>query len=114
MIKLLVVGLTGLLAAACVPGAPPLWLVQPAEPHLGNRSPRYVSVTAGVQRFGVVEPKDWRELNRAVGPQPGQSGGMQGMPGMSMPDRNKPQGGRSDRGKGGTNMPGMNMPGVSN
>ena len=85
MIKLLVVGLIGLLVAACVPAAPPAWLVQPADPHLGDRSPRYVGVTAGVSKFTVVEPKDWRELNRAVGPQ-GQGGGMN-MPGMDMGTR---------------------------
>ena len=90
MTKLLVVGLISLLASACVPTAPPTWLVQPADPARGARSPHYVNVTSGVKNFGVVEPKDWRELNRAVGPQPGQGGGMQGMPGME-------------------NMPGMDM-----
>lgn len=86
MTKLLVFGLTGLLAGACVPTAPPPWLVQPADPQLGNKSPRYVSVTAGVKKFGVVEPKDWRELNRAVGPQGSPGGGMN-MPGMDMGTR---------------------------
>ena len=83
MTKFLLIGVTGVLAA-CVPTTPPEWLVQPADPHLGARSARYVNVTSGVRKFGVVEPKDWRELNRAVGPQGGQGGGMN-MPGMNMP-----------------------------
>ena len=93
MTRLVVIGLTALLVGACVPTTPPAWLVQPADPNSGTRTPRYASVTSGVKRFGVVEPKDWRELNRAVGPQGGQGGGMN-MPGMNMP---------------GMNMPGMDM-----
>lgn len=89
MTKFLLIGLSGLLAA-CVPTAPPQWLVQPADPHVGVAPLRYVSVTSGVKRFDVVEPKDWRELNRAVGPQGGR-GGSSGMPGMDM-------GGRRDTG----------------
>lgn len=85
MTKFILIGFSGLLAA-CVPTAPPQWLVQPADPHFGTRSPRYVSVTSGVKRFGVVEPKDWRELNRAVGPQ-GNQGRGNSMPGMDMGTR---------------------------
>ncbi len=85
MTRILVVGLAGLLAG-CVPAPAPSWLVQPADPQLGTRSPGYASVTSGVKRFGVVEPKDWRELNRAVGPQGGQNRGMN-MPGMDMGTR---------------------------
>lgn len=58
----------GFSLAACVPAAPPAWLVQPADPALGIRAPRYATVTSGVQRFDVVEPSDWRELNRQVAP----------------------------------------------
>ena len=102
------------LLGACTP---PTFLVQPADPTVAVRAPRYTNVIAGVKRFGVVEPKDWRELNRAVAPKPGQSG-MEGMPGMGgksgqgdmkgMPGMGKPQGG----GKDDTSMPGMNMPGM--
>lgn len=84
MTKLLAIGLTGLLASACVPSAPPTWLVGPTDPQVGGRSPRYVSVTSGVKRFGVVETKDWRELNRAAGPNAGNGAGM---PGMDMGSR---------------------------
>ncbi|WP_419953321.1 hypothetical protein [Methylobacterium sp.] len=67
--------------AACVPAGGPERLVMPADPTVAVRSPRYSSVTAGVKRFDVVDPKDWRELNRRVAPKPG-AGGMEGMPGM--------------------------------
>jgi hypothetical protein len=61
-----------------VPTAPPAWLVQPTDPRIPGKPLAYSGVTSGVKRFGVVEPKDWRELNRSVGPQ-GQGGGMSGM-----------------------------------
>lgn len=58
--------------SACAPAALPPALTAPANPHLQTRAPRYAPVTADVKRFDVVEPKDWRELNRAVGPRSGQ------------------------------------------
>ena len=67
------------LLSAC--SDPPAYLVQPADPRLAVRAPRYTNVVAGVKRYDVVDPKDWRELNRAVTPKPGQ-GGMDGMSGM--------------------------------
>lgn len=88
------------LLGACTP---PAFLVQPADPNLAVRAPRYSNVVAGVKRFDVVDPKDWRALNRAVAPKPGE-GGMGGMPGMG-----KSQG---DGGKDDASMPGMNMPGM--
>lgn len=114
------------LLGACTP---PTFLVQPADPNLAVRAPRYTNVVAGVKRFDVVDPKDWRALNRAVAPKPGE-GGMGGMPGMGgmgpskmpgmngksgqgdmrgMPGMGKSQG---DGGKGDASMPGMNMPGM--
>ena len=117
------------LLGACTP---PTFLVQPADPNLAVRAPRYTNVVAGVKRFDVVDPKDWRALNRAVAPKPGE-GGMEGMPGMGgmggmgpskrpgmngksgqgdmkgMPGMGKPQG---DGGKDDASMPGMNMPGM--
>lgn len=73
MDKFSLVGLVGLSAAVagCVPAPPPPWLVSAAGPNVAVRPMRYADVTAGVQRFRVVEPKDWRELNRAVGPRGG-------------------------------------------
>ena len=117
------------LLGACTP---PAFLVQPADPNLGVRAPRYTNAVAGVKRFDVVDPKDWRALNRAVAPKPGE-GGMEGMPGMGgmggmgpskkpgmngksgqgdmkgMPGMGKSQG---DGGKDDASMPGMNMPGM--
>ncbi|WP_237480259.1 hypothetical protein [Lichenibacterium dinghuense] len=43
-------------------------LLAPADPARGGARLRYVPVTAGLKRFGVVGPKDWVALNRAVGP----------------------------------------------
>ncbi len=88
---------TALPLAACTPTAPQGWLVQPADRATSGTAPRYSAVTAGVQRYDVVDPKDWRELNRQVTPKAGQ-GGMGGMPGMEGTDHSK--------------MPGMNMPGM--
>lgn len=80
------------------------WLTAPADPMLGNRPARYAPVTAGIRGFRVVEPKDWRELNRAAAAKAGSMGGMDesAMPGMS-------QGGMS--GMKGMDHGGMNMPG---
>lgn len=58
-------------------------LLAPADPARPEHAPRYAPVTAGLKRFGVVEPKDWMELNRAIGPQTGGGTSMKGMPGMS-------------------------------
>ncbi|KMO26971.1 hypothetical protein VQ02_33935 [Methylobacterium variabile] len=92
------VALAALPLAACVPTAAPDWLVQPANPAVAVRAPRYSAVTAGVARYDVVDPKDWRELNRAVTPKPGQSG-MEGMDHSRMPGMNMPgMGGRRDTG----------------
>ena len=95
------------LLSAC--SDPPAYLVQPADPRLAVRAPRYTNVVAGVKRYNVVDPKDWRELNRAVTPKPGQ-GGMEGMEGM---DHSKMPGMNGKAGQGGMeSMPGMNMPGM--
>ncbi|MFC4172868.1 hypothetical protein ACFOYU_12450 [Microvirga sp. GCM10011540] len=53
---------------ACVGAAPPAYLTAPADPSIGTRSPAYTAVTAGVRSYDVVEPLDWRELNRRVAP----------------------------------------------
>lgn len=79
MTKISVAALVGLAAAGCVPASASEWLLAPADPRRGGRDARYSDVMRGVKRFGVVEPKDWRALNRAVGPQGGSS-----MPGMDM------------------------------
>lgn len=93
MTKLIVAGLVGLAASGCVPTASSDWLTQPADPAIMGPPPRYAAVTAGAGAFRVVEPKDWRRLNRMVSPagksqsMPGMKGmpGMKAMPGMTMP-----------------------------
>jgi hypothetical protein len=57
-----------LVLGACVPATLPAYLAAPADPSLGTRPPRYAAVTTGVRNYDVVEPLDWRELNRRVAP----------------------------------------------
>ena len=56
------------LLGACVPAAPPYYLVAPADPNIRVRAPAYSTVTAGTKRFEVTGPGDWRELNRQAAP----------------------------------------------
>jgi hypothetical protein len=58
-------------AAACVP-VTPHYLVAASDPSIPGRGPRYATVTAGVKDYAPVGPRDWREINREVSPQPGQ------------------------------------------
>ena len=44
-------------------------LDSPANSAIGLRSPSYTPVASGVKSYAVVEPKDWIEQNRQVGPQ---------------------------------------------
>lgn len=67
---------TALALGACVPIAPPAYLVAPADPGVRVRDPVYAPVTAGVKDYRVVEPKDWRELNREATPEAGEGQGM--------------------------------------
>ena len=59
------------LMAACAPTEMPSWITAPADPYVGARAPRYAPVLSGVKNYRVVEPKDWRDLNRDVTPRPG-------------------------------------------
>jgi hypothetical protein len=68
MLKLFPLAALGLGLAACVPSQHPSHLVAAADPAVGVRPPAYSSVTAGVRGYDVVEPLDWRELNRRVTP----------------------------------------------
>lgn len=43
-------------------------LARPADPNARVPAVSYRSVTAGAATFRPAEPKDWRELNRQVGP----------------------------------------------
>ncbi|WP_150117803.1 hypothetical protein [Microvirga vignae] len=53
-----------------MPSQHPSHVVAAADPAVGVRPPAYSSVTAGVRGYDVVEPLDWRELNRRVAPVP--------------------------------------------
>jgi hypothetical protein len=68
MLKLFPLAALGLGLAACVPSQHPSHLVAAADPAVGVRPPAYSSVTAGVRGYDVVDPLDWRELNRRVTP----------------------------------------------
>jgi hypothetical protein len=68
MIKLIPLAVLGFGLGACVATTPPAYLAAPADPSVGVRTPGYASVTAGVRNYDVVEPLDWRELNRRVAP----------------------------------------------
>ncbi len=54
--------------SACAPVPELAHLTAAADPNLQTRSIRNPPVTAGARTFRVVEPKDWRELNRQVTP----------------------------------------------
>jgi hypothetical protein len=56
----------GLLSACSSPTAS--LLNSPADPTLGLRTPAYTPVVGGVKSYSVVEPMDWIEQNRRVGP----------------------------------------------
>ena len=65
MLMLGVLALSGMPAGA----QSSAFLLAPANPENHGSGPRYSSVTAGLKRYDVVEPKNWIDLNRAVGPQ---------------------------------------------
>jgi hypothetical protein len=69
MLKSISLATLALGLGACVPSAPPQYLAAPADPSVPGRPPAYTPVMAGMRNYDVVEPKDWRELNRSVGPQ---------------------------------------------
>ncbi|QRM34654.1 hypothetical protein [Microvirga sp. VF16] len=68
MIKLIPLAMLGLSLGACVATQPPSYLAAPANSTIDTRSPGYTAVTAGVRSYDVVDPLDWRELNRRVAP----------------------------------------------
>ena len=58
----------GLVLGACSVSAVPDHLARPADPNARVPAVTYGSVTAGAATYRPAEPKDWRELNRRVGP----------------------------------------------
>jgi len=53
---------------ACTVSAVPDHLAKPADPNARVPAVAYRSVTAGAATLRPTDPKDWRELNRQVGP----------------------------------------------
>lgn len=53
---------------ACAARTAPEHLVRPADPDAPVPAVAYRSVTAGAATLRPVEPMNWRELNRRVGP----------------------------------------------
>uniref|UniRef100_A0A9E7ZRI0 Uncharacterized protein n=1 Tax=Bosea sp. NBC_00436 TaxID=2969620 RepID=A0A9E7ZRI0_9HYPH len=58
----------GLALGACTNTAVPDHLARPADPNARVPALEYGSVTAGAATLRPTDPKDWRELNRRVGP----------------------------------------------
>ena len=61
--------LSALSLGACSVAPVPIHLALPADPSARVPAVAYQSVTAGVTSMRPVEPTNWRELNRRVGPQ---------------------------------------------
>ena len=97
---------TALPLAACVPSASSGWLVGAADPRANVRPARYATVTTGVQRFDVVDPKNWIEQNRRVTPKGG-SGGMEDMDHSKMPGMGGKSGPSGMEDMDHSKMPGM-------
>ena len=61
--------LLGLALGACSVAPVPVHLARPADPTVRVPAVAYQSVTAGITSMRPTDPKNWRELNRRVGPQ---------------------------------------------
>lgn len=69
-LKLSCTAVSALVLGACSVAPVPVHLARPADPGIRVPAVAYQSVTAGVISMRPAEPKNWRELNRRVGPQP--------------------------------------------
>lgn len=68
-VKVPIIAAIGLALGACSVASVPEHLARPADPSIRVPATGYRSVTAGAATLRPAEPKDWRELNRRVGPQ---------------------------------------------
>ncbi len=67
MLKISLSSVLALFVGAC--GPDPTIYVAADDLHLANARPGYQSVTSDVRAFQVIGPRDWIQLNQAVGPQ---------------------------------------------
>jgi len=67
-VKMPILAGIGLALGACSLTPVPDHLARPADPSVRVPAMQYRSVTAGAATFRPANPKDWRELNRDVGP----------------------------------------------
>ena len=67
LVKVPLLMAVGLALGACTATVPD-HLARPAGPSVRVPGLAYRSVTAGAATFRPTEPKDWRDLNRQVGP----------------------------------------------
>ena len=68
LVKLPFLGAIVLALGACSVAAVPDHLARPADPNVRVPALAYRSVTDGAASFRPAEPRDWRDLNRRVGP----------------------------------------------
>ncbi len=66
--KLLLATLAAIALGSCAVTPVPLHLARPADPSARVPALAYQSVSAGLTSMRPAEPKNWRELNRQVGP----------------------------------------------
>lgn len=69
-VKVPIIAALGVALGACSLAPMPEYLARPADPTIKVPVTAYRSVTDGTATLRPAEPKDWRELNRRVGPQP--------------------------------------------
>lgn len=65
-VKVPILAAIGLVLGACSLTPVPDHLARPADPNV--RVPAVAYRSAGAATFRPTDPKDWRELNRSVGP----------------------------------------------
>lgn len=68
LVKVPFLAAIGLALGACTISAVPDHLARPADPTIRVPAVDDRSVTAGAAALRPTDPKDWRELNRQVGP----------------------------------------------
>lgn len=68
LVKMPFLAAIGLGLGACSLTPVPDHLARPADPNVRVPAVQYRSVTTGAATYRPADPKDWRELNRDVGP----------------------------------------------